>query len=336
MPNTSSSVFGHGRPTVGPTGPVQVIAPTTPAPPNTGAGRFLGNNVEYKTTYDPTLLQPVDRQDNRTHLGISKEDLPFVGYDVWNAYEISCLLTNGIPVVGLAKIIYPANSPNIVESKSLKLYLNSFNMTKVGDDDTNADTAREIIASTIAADLKKCVGAAVDVTVFPPDCESAHGYGGVEQLTRINIDDYTRTRSNNLSASVYNEDSKLLELSLDRDAERLYVSNLLRSNCKVTAQPDWGTVYVYTSGSVRVVPESLLKYIISFRNENHFHEEICETIYKRLHSILGDSKLAVACLYTRRGGIDINPIRGTSEKEVRVLFNELLKTDTPSLKTSRQ
>lgn len=335
MPNTSSSVFGHGRPPVGPGSPINqgLVAPPANKAPE---ARFLGSIVEYKTTYDPSLLQPVPRQENRNHLNISDDNLPFVGYDVWNAYEVSCLTDNGIPVVGVCKIKYPADSTNIVESKSIKLYLNAFNMTKVGDRGDTSDVVRSKLGQIIQQDLSNVLGirsGKVEVSMFPPNVDvPTLEIEGMNESVEY-IDD---TEVGFISQiTEYTEAPHLLKLRVDRSRFRVYASSLLRSNCKITHQPDWGTVIIAVDGKSHPDKASLLEYIISFRNENHFHEEICETLFTRLTSLLVGSEVGVCCLYTRRGGIDINPVRGTSKRMCDV-FEPLGDMSTPSPKTSRQ
>lgn len=254
---------------------------------------------------DKSLLVPVPRVLNRTQYDIDETNLPFVGVDVWNAYEFSALTNNGFPVVGHVKLVYGASSENIVESKSLKLYLNSFNMCKLGDLPSQViDTAKKIIET----DLCEILGPTVSAHIFIPiETNNAKDpvQGQFKNLDNLNTMD--------MQFDKYNESPDLLT-SVTHDSNKVtavYSSNL-RSNCRVTNQPDWGDVYIYMLGKETVSPESILQYLVSMRNENHFHEEICECIYKRLHSKFNPDELFVTCLYTRRGGIDINPVRASS------------------------
>lgn len=310
----------------------------------------LGKKVEYKFSYDPSLLVPVPRQENRDGIGITGDNLPFVGIDVWNAYEVSCLTEKGVPVVRIAKIKYPADSEFIVESKSIKLYLNSFNMTKLGDD---AEEAVVILRSQIRRDLSDVLKTDVEVSLFSPSCGSKIGF----ILPGNNLDGF----ANELENLEYNENAGLLvtkeytpkeleemmepglvaaeanvgEVVSWKLGECVY-SDLLRSNCKITKQPDWGSVCIFYKAKNKIGERSLLKYIISFRGENHFHEEICETIYKRLYDLLNPEDLLVACFYTRRGGIDINPIRASNAKLIEDLFGEYVDMNLASPKHARQ
>ena len=251
---------------------------------------------------DPSLLVSVPRHLNRTGYGIIEEELPFIGIDAWNGYEFSTLLVNGYPVSGWIKFTYSASSPNIVESKSVKLYLNSFNMARL------IKTVDQLwhIEDIIAKDLSQAVGAEVNVYIKIGDIDTV----------RPVVGDFTSLESycnvNEMTFDNYNESSGILEVALSNNRYEKWRSHSLRSNCRVTNQPDWGDVYVHIKGKITVYPESLLKYIISMRKENHFHEEICECIFKRLNDLLQPEELLVACLYTRRGGIDINPVRATN------------------------
>jgi 7-cyano-7-deazaguanine reductase len=256
---------------------------------------------------DPSLLVSVPRSLNRTAYDIDEKNLPFVGVDAWNAYEFSTLLENGFPISGWLKFTYPANSPNIVESKSVKLYLNSYNMARLI---TCVDDFY-IIEDQIAADLSEAVGDRVDVFIK---------WGDIDTVTPIigdfvSLEDFCNVEK--MEFDSFNESASILEVVPSIARYEKWRSYSLRSNCRVTNQPDWGDVYVHIKGERSVTPESLLKYIVSMRKENHFHEEISECIYKRLYDLLEPDELFVACLYTRRGGIDINPARASS---IRVLY----------------
>lgn len=298
---------------------------------NSNISVHLGQTSQYKSTYDPSLLVREPRQSNRTHLDIIDEDLPFVGYDTWNAYEVSGLTDFGLPVTGIAKIVYPCSSKYIVESKSIKLYFNSFNMTKLGVD---AETVCNSIANTASEDLSKLLETDVKVDVFSNGCvlddyttakhEWKHG-------TYITLEEAYPVEG--VEFDTYTETPDLLEV-LDSEIDEVYYhSALLKSNCRVTSQPDWGDVYIYMKGEKTVDPISLLKYIVSFRDECHFHEEICETIYKRLYDAVKPEKLCVRCLYARRGGIDINPERATDKD---ILHTTLSVVSLPHIKTPKQ
>lgn len=288
---------------------------------NTRISKHLGKTSEYKSQYDPTLLVREPRQANRTHLQIFNDDLPFFGTDTWNAYEISALTDSGVPVTGIAKIVYPCNNPYIVESKSLKLYFNSFNMTKLG---STAKVVLSVIEKTATEDLSKLLETNVKVKIYStddiknddvvPNLEwwfTNPNDGNIKEY--ITLENIVDVQSLNITA--YTETPKLLKctsLSDTESAEVRFHSSLLKSNCRVTSQPDFGDIFIYIKYDNRnrvVTAESLLEYIISFRDECHFHEEICETIYTRLWDFISPEQLSVKCLYTRRGGIDICPER---------------------------
>lgn len=301
---------------------------------NTNISTHLGKASTYKSTYDPSLLVKEPRQSNRKHLNIDDDATPFVGYDTWNAYEVSCLTNYGLPVVGIAKIVYPCTNKYIVESKSLKLYLNSFNMTKLGN---TAKEAFELLSKQVSEDLSSLLETVVEVVVNSNynilcddilPCEEWHSENGAEFTTLEDVYPVDGVEFN-----TYTETPELLRV-LDSEIDRVYYhSALLKSNCRVTSQPDWGDVYIYIKGSKTVDPISLLHYIVSFRDECHFHEEICETIYKRLYDLLSPDELVVRCLYARRGGIDINPERASDK---RLLSLTLSDVSFPHVKTPKQ
>lgn len=305
---------------------------------NSNISVHLGQSSQYKSTYDPALLVREPRQSNRTHLDIQDDNLPFVGYDTWNAYEVSGLTDHGMPVTGIAKIVYPCSSRYIVESKSIKLYFNSFNMTKLGG---SAEVVRDEIAMRAAADLSKLLEAKVEVKVFSNEVilanvtdaytEWGHDMSRHQNRSYITLEEVYPVEG--VEFSVYSETPDLLEVLDSEVTEVYYHSALLKSNCRVTSQPDWGDVYIYMKGEKTVDPISLLKYIVSFRDECHFHEEICETIYKRLHDLVKPDELCIRCLYARRGGIDINPERASS---ANILHYTLSDHNIPFAKTPKQ
>lgn len=305
---------------------------------NSNISKHLGQSSQYKSTYDPSLLVREPRQSNRTHLNIIDESVPFVGNDTWNAYEISGLTDLGLPVTGVAKIVYPCSNKYIVESKSIKLYFNSFNMTKLGKD---ANAVRAEIERRSAADLSALLETDVKVKVFSnidilEEEESANSEWGHDILKHkmkayITLEEEYPIKD--IEFTVYNETPGLLRV-VDSEVEEVYYhSALLKSNCRVTSQPDWGDVYIYIKGSKTVDPISLLEYIVSFRDECHFHEEICEAIYKRLFDALTPDELYVRCLYARRGGIDINPERAS---HAHLLHATLSDVAVPYIKTPKQ
>ena len=278
---------------------------------------------------DPSLLVGVPRVLNRTAYEIDEENLPFYGKDTWNCYEFSTLTDNGFPVSGLLRIVYPSDSTCIVESKSLKLYLNSFNMMK------NGRTIDEVVANVeerIFNDLTPVLGTDwLDVGLMFEDSDARKPIAG--DFTQI--ENYVDPTA--ISFEHFNESPDILDVVEATDPYvRQWRSSVLRSNCRVTNQPDWGDVYIAIKGNKQVTAESLLQYIVSMRKENHFHEEIAECIYKRLHDLLEPEELFVACLYTRRGGIDINPARATSDDVFYKYASGLADPWATNFKTLRQ
>lgn len=256
----------------------------------------LGKAVAYAEHYDPALLFPIPRQGKRAEIGIAEGALPFVGEDIWNAYELSWLDPRGKPVVALAHFIVPATSPNLIESKSLKLYLNSFNQTRLAGVD-------ELVA-TLTRDLSAAAGAPVLVHVAPLSTRPQRpmGYPKGILLDGLEID-----------VDLYTPEPALLSADTSRApvTETLY-SHLLKSNCLVTGQPDWAMLVVRYTGAP-IDREGLLRYIISFRQHNEFHEQCIERIFTDLKHFCAPEKLTVHARYTRRGGLDINPFRSDWE-----------------------
>lgn len=267
--------------------------------------KVLGQRVEYPSDYCPLILVPVPRNLNREIYDIHNPQELFRGYDTWHAYEAGFLTSKGLPVCGLLKIVYPASSPYIVESKSLKLYLNSLNMTRLGK---NMTDGIESFSKIVKSDLEQVLQTNVHVTFFHYEPEKLYfdfeGYSLLETLPEINTANFTQ----------YKETPSLLKESIKEGGEIKVCSHLLRSNCKITKQPDWGSMYIHMKADTLPDSISLLKYIVSLRSENHFHEEICEMTYKRLWDLFRPEILAVSCIYTRRGGIDICPSRANKTK----------------------
>jgi 7-cyano-7-deazaguanine reductase len=249
----------------------------------------LGKPTSYPDRYAPDVLFPIPRSDARDKLGIGTR-LPFDGMDLWTAWELTWLTSSGKPAMAAAEIRVPATSPNIIESKSLKLYLNSFAMTTP---DGGGDPA-----ATIARDLSACAGARVDVRLF--------GGSAISPLPGESLDDL------DVALRAYDVDTALLEVDTgERDAQTWH-SGLLRSLCPVTAQPDFGSVMIRYEGP-RIRPESLLAYIVSFRRHQDFHEACVERMFIDLKSRCAPDKLTVYARYQRRGGLDINPFRSDFE-----------------------
>lgn len=285
------------------------------------AGKHLGQvgGAGYSDTYDPSLLVEIPRYLNREAYGIDDNNLPFVGGDVWNAYEVSAITTKGLPVVGMLKIWYPANSKLHVESKSIKLYLNSFNMTQLGD---TAQECIDLLEKRVSKDLSELLQTVVKVAMYTSDFTPTYSFKGYAELgALVDLDAIEFT-------SYHSDASQLETEEVDEDFQLNGIkiqSNLLRSNCRVTNQPDWGDVYIYLKPAKGVSPklESLAKYIVSHRQVSHFHEEICEMIYMHLKEAYNPEELMVACLYTRRGGLDINPIRASHKSLIPGFFTDI-------------
>jgi len=255
----------------------------------------LGKPVRYASHYDPTLLCPIPRQLKRDEIGLpAGTPLPFHGLDLWNAYELSWLLPSGKPQVALAEFRVPASSPNIIESKSLKLYLNSFNQTRLA--------ARAALLARLQTDLSAAAGAAVGVELIGPERFAALDFG---ELDGECIDDLDVTIEH------YQPAPQLLraDFSAAPVAETL-CSNLLKSNCLVTGQPDWASVQIRYRGAP-IDRAGLLGYLVSFREHNEFHEQCVERIYMDLLRQCRPQELSVYARYTRRGGLDINPLRSS-------------------------
>lgn len=274
----------------------------TPSKKHPVEGLLLGKQIDYPTTYSPQILLPVPREVNRVRYGIDNHHPPFTGMDVWHAYEAGFLTQRGLPVSGILKIIYPASSEFIVESKSLKLYLNSFNMEKMGIDPKDGSLKFEkIIQNDLESVLKSPVIVRFFNTVPSHLPFDFHGYKILEQHQSALAVEFIH----------FAESPQLLTIDSDRPAEFRIGTHLLRSNCKITHQPDWGSAYIHIRSNCTPSAISILQYIVSLRNENHFHEEICEMMYKRLMDKYEPDLLMVTCIYTRRGGIDICPVRAS-------------------------
>lgn len=274
-----------------------------------GIDSVLGKNTtEYRANYDPAILAREPRQGNRKQYKIKDNDLPFVGYDSWHCYETSFLTNNGRPVNGVLKLRIPADSKYIVESKSIKLYLFSFNMEKLGA--TKEDAIKEFLIR-VSHDLEELLEAPIS-GAFQDYEESVSGYTPPSNLftESVMLERYT----DNLDTVVFDTFTENPAILKEGDKKEFFItSDLLRSNCKITHQPDWGTVFIKFKGDTGVDMNSLAQYLVSFRGENHFHEEIVECLYIRLLEKFAPKDLMVTALYTRRGGVDICPVRATSE-----------------------
>ena len=254
----------------------------------------LGKSSAYVATYSPEQLFPISRATKWAELGLTADTLPYRGVDLWNCYELSWLLPSGKPVVAIGEFSIPADSPNIIESKSFKLYLNSLNQS-VFD-------SRDALEEVMVRDLSRAAGKAVGVRLRTLDEAAREGIATptgtcIDELD-VAIEGYDSPRANLLSC-----DSR-------RRIDECVHSHLLKSNCPVTGQPDWGTVVIDYSGAA-LDHRSLLTYLVSFRQHADFHEQCVERIFLDLQRLLKPDRLSVYARYVRRGGLDINPYRST-------------------------
>ncbi|WP_118879586.1 NADPH-dependent 7-cyano-7-deazaguanine reductase QueF [Haemophilus haemolyticus] len=256
----------------------------------------LGQKTEYASQYDRTLLQPVPRALNRDGLGITQNQPFTIGADIWTAYEISWLNEKGLPQVAIADIYLDYQSQNLIESKSFKLYLNSFNQSKFADFNT--------VQQTMQRDLSECAQGDVKVRLNPVAVYNAQK---IDHLQGDCIDE----QDIEITSYEFNADW-LKDCVSDEIVEEKLVSHLLKSNCLITNQPDWGTLHIHYVGK-KINHEKLLRYVVSFRQHNEFHEQCVERIFCDLMHYAKPEKLTVYARYTRRGGLDINPFRSNFE-----------------------
>lgn len=254
----------------------------------------LGQKSEYPDQYTASVLHPIPRQAGRQVIGLTEGRMPFAGYDIWNAYELSWLNPKGKPVVALLELRVPAMSENIIESKSLKLYLGSFNQTRFVD--------TEQVLRCLQQDLGKAAKGEVEVSLFPVDQVPAFSVVSWEGKCLDELDIEVRD---------YSVRPELLTLVSDTVVEEKLFSHLLRSCCPVTGQPDWASVWLEYRGR-QWNHEALLRYLISFRNNQEFHEQCVERVYLDIMNHCAPESLTVYARYTRRGGIDINPVRSSA------------------------
>ncbi|WP_036769002.1 NADPH-dependent 7-cyano-7-deazaguanine reductase QueF [Photorhabdus australis] len=252
----------------------------------------LGKTTSYHDQYDANLLQAVPRSMNREPLNIFPDNLPFHGADIWTLYELSWLNSRGLPQVAVGHVSLNAASKNLIESKSFKLYLNSFNQTRF--------ESWQTVEETLQRDLAACADGHVEVTLH--------------HLNHFN----NQPISSFTGECIDNQDIDITEYNFNRDylqgaaqgplVEEVLVSHLLKSNCLITHQPDWGSVQIHYKGA-KINQEALLRYLVSFRHHNEFHEQCVERIFNDLQQLCAPEKLSVYARYTRRGGLDINPWR---------------------------
>ena len=280
---------------------------------------LLGKAASYIDQYDASLLFPIARAVKRVEIGITGA-LPFVGADMWSAFELSWLNQRGKPQVALAHFTVPCETPNIIESKSFKLYLNSFNNTRFAD----VEAVRSRLRSDLSEAVWRPATPQVDASAPPSigvrilqsdlfDREPVHELDGLS-LDRLDV-----------ACDRYTPAPDLLRVEQgEAPVNEVLVSNLLKSNCLVTGQPDWGSVQISYSGA-QIVQESLLQYLVSYRNHNEFHEQCVERIFMDIWTRCKPTRLAVYARYTRRGGLDINPFRSSYAQAL-----------PPNIRTARQ
>jgi len=269
-------------------------------------GSELGKKTEYDQTYNPDRLYPIPRAGKRKEIGIDPNALPFVGFDCWNHYEVSWLNEKGKPIVATAEIYYDCASPFIIESKSLKLYFNSLNHTKF--------KSINEVQQQIKNDLEKAIASEVKVEIKQLSNSSLTT---IKKLAGECLDEM------DVECHQYTVEPKYLSVSDEPVEETLY-SDLLKSNCLVTNQPDWGSVQIIYKGN-KINREGLLKYIVSFRNHNEFHEQCIERIFVDIIKFCQPDELTIYGRYTRRGGLDINPYRSNKKVDQHDLNIRLIR-----------
>lgn len=259
----------------------------------------LGKMVNYPQQLDASLLFPIPRIEKRQELGIESPVLPFRGIDIWNAYEISWLNNRGKPQVAVGEFHFPCSSQYLIESKSFKLYLNSFNQSNF--------PSIEQIRLRLIEDLSKACGETIDVFL-----------NSGANLTQVEITSFTGEELDELDIEIdtYDYHPEFLQYSTnEKIVEESLVSHLLKSNCLVTGQPDWASIQIKYQGK-QINREALLKYLISFRQHNEFHEQCVERIYMDIMKYCQPEYLSVYARYTRRGGLDINPYRANYSSQI--------------------
>jgi len=272
-----------------------------------------GQQTVYPDSYAPELLFAVARGANRMQLNIAEDALPFHGFDLWHAYELSWLNASGKPVVAVGEFIIPCQSPNLIESKSLKLYLNSLNQLRI----EGFSAARELISRDLAD--------ALGMTPVVRLSDLSNRYLQIDTCTF----DITTVKGESLDvleveADVFFPDSSLLEISESGPVDEVLYSDLFKSNCPLTGQPDWGTVVINYRGS-QIDHRALLRYIISYRNHQGFHEHCVEMMFRDIMQYCKPEALTLTIHFLRRGGLDINPIRSTSPVNMQEKFARLIR-----------
>jgi len=258
----------------------------------------LGKKVDYQDQYDNSLLFPIARQQKRDEIGVAANALPFHGVDLWTGFELSWLNARGKPQVAIATFRIPADSPNLIESKSFKLYLNSYNQTRIASWDQ--------VQAQLSMDLSNAAGGKVEVSLLSP---ADFGREQIVELAGNSIDEL------DIDVDNYAPCPQALRADAANIVSETLCSQLLKSNCLVTGQPDWGSVQISYTGP-RIDREALLRYLIGFRQHNEFHEQCVERIFTDVLQACAPQRLTVYARYTRRGGLDINPWRSNDPAAV--------------------
>ena len=273
----------------------------------------LGKNSDYIDHYDPALLFPISRSESWKAAGIERETLPFFGEDIWNGYEISWLNDKGIPQVAMAEFHLPASSPYLIESKSFKLYLNSYNQTKFA--------SKKQVEQRMAKDLSQAAGGDVSVILLALN----HSFPKEPEATCIDHLDIEMERYEldaNVLSLVSGEASGEASGEVLEEFDGMLVSHVLKSNCPVTGQPDWGSIFIEYKGA-RIDEKSLLTYIVSLRTHQDFHEQCVERTFWDIWTRCKPESLTVYARYVRRGGLDINPMRSSEPEKKAVNFRTI-------------
>lgn len=258
----------------------------------------LGKKVDYQDQYDASLLFPIARQQKRDEIGVAEGALPFAGVDLWTGYEVSWLNGKGKPQVAIATFRIPGDSPRLIESKSFKLYLNSYNQTRIA--------SWQQVAAQLELDLSNAAGGKVTVSLLSP---AEFGRERIMELAGESIDEL------DIEVDNYAPCPDTLKADAANVVSEVLTSQLLKSNCLVTGQPDWGSVQISYTGP-QIDRETLLRYLIGFRQHNEFHEQCVERIFVDVLRTCAPSRLTVYARYTRRGGLDINPWRSNDPAAV--------------------
>ncbi|MBD1584113.1 NADPH-dependent 7-cyano-7-deazaguanine reductase QueF [Pseudoalteromonas sp. S16_S37] len=253
----------------------------------------LGKTTQYASQYDASLLHPIARKLNRDQIAVDESALPFMGEDIWTGYELSWLNDKGKPQVAVACFVFPCQSSHIIESKSFKLYLNSFNQSQF--------ESAKVVQQILQKDLSEAANTQVSVTLYKPNDFACLPFTDMPGQCIDELD---------IEVNIYSPQANILKSTGRGTVSETLHSHLLKSNCLITSQPDWASIVISYTGQ-QMCQESLLRYLISFRSHNEFHEQCVERIYCELMNTFNFDQLEVYARYTRRGGLDINPYRSS-------------------------